>query len=213
MKLPSFAKALVLFAVTASPLLSSAAPTEWKIDTVHSSAQFAVRHMMVSTVRGEFGNVSGTATIDDADLTKSSVTAEIDAATINTREPKRDEHLRSPDFFDVAKFPKLTFKSTKVEKVGAQIKVTGDLTMHGVTKSVVLTGDAPTATVKDPYGNGKRGVSVTTKLSRKEFGLAWNKAIEAGGVAVSDEVNITIDLELNQAKAPTPAPAAAGAKK
>ena len=205
MKLLSFAKALAVFTVFASPLVSSAAGTEWKIDTSHSSAQFSVRHMMVSNVRGEFGNVTGTATIDDADLTKSAVSAEIDAATINTREPKRDEHLKSPDFFDVAKFPKISFKSTKVEKVGAQIKVTGDLTMHGVTKPVVLTGDAPSQTIKDPFGNMKRGLSVQTKLSRKEFGLAWNKAIEAGGVAVGDEVSITIDLELNQAKAAAPA--------
>ncbi len=193
--------------VAFAPLFASAAPTEWKIDSSHSSAQFSVRHMMVSNVRGEFGNLTGSAMIDDADLTKSSILAEIDAATINTREPKRDEHLRSPDFFDVAKFPKLTFKSTKVERAGAQLKVTGDLTLHGVTKPVVLTADVPVQTIKDGYGNVKRGLTATTKLSRKEFGLNWNKMIEAGGVAVGDEVTIIIDLELNQAKA-APAPAA-----
>ncbi len=213
MKKPTaLALAAIVSAAVFAPMFASAAPTDWKIDSSHSSAQFSVRHMMVSTVRGEFGSVSGTATIDDADLTKSSVSAEVDAATINTREPKRDEHLRSPDFFDVAKFPKLTFKSTKIEKAGAQLKVTGDLTLHGVTKSVVLTADVPAQTIKDPYGNVKRGISASAKLSRKEFGLNWNKMIEAGGVAVSDEVTINIDLELNQAKAAPPA-GAAGAKK
>ena len=150
MKFRSIAQALALVSVTAAPLASSAAATEWKIDGSHSSAQFSIKHLMVSNVRGEFGNLSGTLSIDDADLTKSSITAEVDASTINTREPKRDEHLKSPDFFDIAKFPKLTFKSTKVEKAGAQLKITGDMTIHGVTKPVVLSAETPTVSVKDP---------------------------------------------------------------
>jgi len=209
MKLRTIAKALTLFALSLAPTLALAAPTEWKIDSSHSSVQFSVRHMMISNVRGEFGNLSGALSVDDADLTKSSITAEVDATTINTRDGKRDEHLKSPDFFDVAKFPKLSFKSTKVEKAGAQLKVTGDMTIHGVTKPVVLTVDALANTVKDPWGNVKRGFSATAKVNRKDFGLTWNKALEAGGVAVGEEVTITIDIEANQAKPAAPAPAPA----
>lgn len=212
MKLRSIAKVLTLCALSMVPSLLLAAPTEWKIDTSHSSVGFSVRHMMISNVRGEFGNLSGSVTVDDADLTKSSIMAEVDATTINTRDGKRDEHLKSPDFFDVAKFPKLSFKSTKVEKAGAQLKVTGDMTIHGVTKPVVLMVDAPAGTVKDPWGNVKRGFSATGKLNRKDFGLTWNKALEAGGVAVGEEVTITIDIEANQAKPAAPAPAAAPKK-
>lgn len=155
---------------------------------------------MVSNVRGEFAKVSGQATIDDADLAKSHVTAEIDAATINTRDAKRDAHLRDTDFLDVAKFPKITFKSHKIEKAGNQLRVTGDLTIHGITKTVVLMSEAPSQAVKDPFGNTKRGLTATTKISRKDFGLTWNKLLETGGAVVGDEINITIDLELNQVK-------------
>ena len=202
MKLLSFAKTLALLSVTAAPLYASAAATEWSIDKSHSSATFSIRHMMVSNVRGEFGNLTGTLSIDDA--------AEVDASTINTRDGKRDEHLKSPDFFDVGKFPKLTFKSTKVEKAGTGLKITGDLTIHGMTKPVVLTAEAPTPTVKDPWGNVKRGFSATAKLSRKDFGLIWNKTLDGGGLVLSDEVTISIDIEANQAK---PAAAAVPAKK
>lgn len=205
MKLLSFAKTLALLSVTAAPLYANAAATEWSIDKSHSSATFSIRHMMVSNVRGEFGNLTGTLSIDDADITKSSVTAEVDASTINTRDGKRDEHLKSPDFFDVGKFPKLTFKSTKVEKAGTGLKITGDLTIHGMTKPVVLTAEAPTPTVKDPWGNVKRGFSATAKLSRKDFGLIWNKTLDGGGLVLSDEVTISIEIEANQAKPATPA--------
>ena len=191
MKLLSFAKTLALLSVTAAPLYANAAATEWSIDKSHSSATFSIRHMMVSNVRGEFGNLTGTLSIDDADITKSSVTAEVDASTINTR--------------DVGKFPKLTFKSTKVEKAGTGLKITGDLTIHGMTKPVVLTAEAPTPTVKDPWGNVKRGFSATAKLSRKDFGLIWNKTLDGGGLGLSDEVTISIDFEANQAKPAAPA--------
>jgi polyisoprenoid-binding protein YceI len=182
-----------LATLTALPALAA----DYDLDPSHSSAQFSVRHMMVSTVRGQFDKVTGTATLDDKDLTKSKVNVTIDAASIDTREPKRDEHLRSPDFFDIKKFPTLTFASTKVEKAaGGKYLVTGDLTMRGVTKAVTLTVDAPTAAVKGPWGKSARGIYATGKLNRKDFGLNWNKALEAGGVLVSDEVQLTIDAEL-----------------
>lgn len=185
-------------ALCASLLLgnSSARADAWEIDGTHSAAHFSVRHMMVSNVRGDFGKVVGTLNLDEKDATKSTVEATIDASTINTREPKRDAHLKSGDFFDVAKFPTITFKSKKVEAAAAgKLKVTGDLTMHGVTKSVVLDVDGP-----GPAVNNKRGATATTKLNRKDFGLGWNKVLEAGGVAVGDEVSVEIDLELNKKK-------------
>jgi polyisoprenoid-binding protein YceI len=190
-------KALFAAAALAAPSLALAA--DYDIDPAHSAASFSVRHLMVSNVRGEFGKVTGSLTLDEKDVTKSSVVATIDATTLNTREPKRDEHLKSPDFFDVAQYPTLTFKSTKVEKAGkGQLKVTGDLTMHGVTKPVVLYVEGPGAEVKDPWGNTKRGFTATTKLNRKDFGLSWNKALETGGVAVGEEVAVTLDLELTR---------------
>ncbi|HYO65636.1 MAG TPA: YceI family protein [Archangium sp.] len=203
--------------VLASPSLAFAA--EFVIDSAHSAANFSVKHMMVSNVRGSFSKVSGTANIDEKDITRSTVEAVIDATTINTNEPKRDEHLRNADFFDTAKYPTITFKSTKVEQAGQNLKVTGDLTMHGVTKPVVLDVEGFTTEAKDPWGNTKRGGVATTKVNRKDFGLGWNKALETGGVVVGEEVSITLDLELNKKQAPaatpavTPAKSAAPAKK
>ena len=184
--------------VLASPSLAFA--TEFVIDSAHSGASFSVKHMMVSNVRGAFSKVTGSANLDEKDITKSTVEAVIDATTINTNEPKRDEHLRSADFFDTAKFPTITFKSTKVEKAGQNLKVTGDLTMHGVTKPVVLDVEGFTTEAKDPWGNLKRGGTATTKINRKDFGLTWNSVLETGGVAVGEEVAITLDLELNKKK-------------
>jgi polyisoprenoid-binding protein YceI len=194
MKLTSL---LALSLVTAVPALASAATYE--VDPNNSSIEFAVKHMMVSTVRGGFGKVTGTVSLDDKDLKKASIDAVIDAASINTRVDKRDAHLRSPDFFDVARFPTITFKSTEVQKAGGdKYKVTGTLTMHGVSKPVVLDVVSATTEVKDPYGNMKRGAVITTTLNRKDFGLTWNKTLEAGGVMVSDTVNVTIDLQLTR---------------
>jgi polyisoprenoid-binding protein YceI len=171
----------------------------WEIDPVHTSAQFAVRHLMVSTVRGEFGKTTGTLTLDEQDPTKSTIEATIDATSINTRIAKRDDHLKSPDFFDVAKYPTITFKSKKIEAVGeGKFKVTGDLTMHGVTKEIVLNVEGTTKSFKDPMGKLRIGGGATTKLNRKDFGLAYNKVLESGGVLVGDEVDITIDVELTQ---------------
>ncbi len=184
--------ALAWFAL---PSLAHAA--SYEIDPVHSSAQFAVKHMMISTVRGEFTKLSGTAVIDDKDLAKANISATIEAGSISTRIDKRDEHLRSPDFLDSAKFSSITFKSTEVKKAGeGKYKVTGNLTLHGVSKSVVLDVEAPATELKDPYGNVKRGAVATTTINRKDFGLTWNKALEAGGVMVGENIQITIDLQL-----------------
>jgi polyisoprenoid-binding protein YceI len=172
----------------------------WNIDGAHSSVQFAVRHMMVSTVRGGFTKVSGTVDLDETDLSKSRIEATIDATTVDTREPKRDAHLKSPDFFDVASNPTITFKSKSVEKTGAGFKVTGDLTLRGVTKEVVLDVDPLSPQVKDPGGNARTGTTARTKINRKDFGVSWNRALDSGGVVVSDEVAITIDVELLQRK-------------
>ncbi|HEX5750509.1 MAG TPA: YceI family protein [Archangium sp.] len=202
-------KPAVAALVLAAPSLAFAA--EYEIDSAHSAANFSVKHMMVSNVRGAFAKVTGTANIDEKDITKSTVQAVIDATTINTNEPKRDEHLKSPDFFDTAKYPTITFKSTKVEKAGDNLKVSGDLTMHGVTKPVVLDVEGFTTEAKDPWGNTKRGGVATTKINRKDFGLGWNKVLDTGGVAVGEDVSITLDLELNKKQAPAAAPAAPAA--
>jgi polyisoprenoid-binding protein YceI len=174
----------------------------WKIDPAHSSAGFSVSHLVVSEVDGHFGKTEGTVVIDDKNITKSSVEATIDASTIDTREPKRDAHLKSPDFFDVAKYPTITFKSTKVQKAGKdKYKVTGDLTLHGVTKPVVLDVTAPAKTVKDPWGNTKRGAKATTVINRRDFGLTWDNKLQDGSAVVGNEVTVTLNLELNEVPA------------
>jgi polyisoprenoid-binding protein YceI len=197
-------KKLMLTAALALSSLALAAP--YDIDTAHTNAGFAVKHMMVSTVTGTLGDVTGTADIDDKDLSKSKVEVSIDVKGINTKNQKRDDHLRSPDFFDVAKFPAVTFKSTKVEKgEGSKVKVTGDLTMRGVTKSITLEGEL-TKEVASPFGPFKvRGFSGTATLNRKDFGLNWNKAIEAGGMLVGEDVKLIIDAELATKPAAAPA--------
>lgn len=202
-------KSVVAAAALVAPSLALAAA--WEIDPGHSSANFTVKHMMVTNVKGEFSNVTGTVNFDEKDPSKSSVNATIDASTINTSEPKRDGHLKSPDFFDVAKYPTITFKSKKVEKAGeGKYKVTGDLTMRGVTKETVLDVDAAFKEFKNPFsGAAVSGLSATTKLNRKDFGLNWNKALEAGGMLVGEEVNVAIELELvkkDAAPAAQPAP-------
>jgi len=184
--------AVVLLAV---PALARA--STWQIDPAHTSVQFAVRHLMVSTVRGELGKAAGSVTLDESDLTKSSVEATVDVTAINTREPRRDEHLKSPDFLDAAKYPTITFKSTKVEKVADDhYKVTGDLTIRGVTKSTVLDVTGSPKPINDPMGNVKLGGSATTRINRQDFGVSWSKSLDGGGVVVGDDVDITIDIEL-----------------
>jgi polyisoprenoid-binding protein YceI len=183
-------------ALVALPALALAGDT-WNIDTSHTQTGFSVKHFMLSTVRGDFDKTTGTAVIDDADVTRSSVEVTIDVATISTRDQKRDAHLKSPDFFDVAKYPTATFKSTKVEKAGEGLKVTGDLTMHGVTKPVVLDVTTLTKEMKDPYGNWRRAVSATARLNRKDFGVSYGP-----DSVVSDLVNVSIEAELVKAAPP-----------
>jgi polyisoprenoid-binding protein YceI len=185
-------KSLITLSLLALPGLFA---DEYKIDGSHSKAGFAVKHLMVSTVRGDFSKVSGTIVYDEKNPAATKVNASIDVTAVNTNEPKRDDHLKSPDFFDVAKFPTITFVSKSAKKTADGIAVTGDLTIHGVTKEVVLNVDGPTAEVKDPWGNMRRGATATTKINRKDFGLTWNKALETGGVMVSEEVSITVDVE------------------
>jgi len=168
----------------------------YTIDPAHSSADFKVRHLMVSNVRGEFSGISGTVTFDPENPAASKVEAKIPVATIQTRDPQRDAHLKSADFFDVEKFPEITFVSTKVVKKGdEEYKVTGDLTIHGVTREVTLDVEGPTSEVKDPWGNIKIGAAAQTKIKRKDFGLEWNAALETGGVLVGEDVAIHLDLE------------------
>lgn len=179
----------------AAPGLLHAAP--WEFDPDHTGVHFKVRHLVISSVRGEFEKVSGKIVYDEANVTKSTADITIDAASINTRVAKRDEDLRSPNFLDVAKYPRITFKSKRVEKTGdGTLKMTGDLTIHGVTKEVVLNVEGPTPAIKDPWGNFRVGGQATTKISRKDFGMVWNATLEAGGLAVGDEVEITIDVEI-----------------
>ena len=176
------------------------ATTTWNIDPAHSVAEFKVKHMMISNVKGQFTGVSGTLTLDPSDVTRSIVDATIDAASINTREPQRDAHLKSADFFDVEKFPTLSFKSAKVEKrAEGELGVTGELTIHGVTRTVVFDVEGPTAPGKDPWGNTRIGLSATTKINRKDYGLTWNAALETGGILVGDDVTITLDVQFVKA--------------
>ncbi len=186
---------------TALVVLLFAAPAlavELQVDPQHSTATFAITHMMVSTVRGNFGKVTGTINHDPKDPTKSVANIQIDPASLDTRVEKRNAHLKSADFFDVQKCPEMTFKSTKIEKAGdKKYKVTGDLTMHCTTKPVTLDVEGLNGPVKGPMGANLYAATATGKLNRKDFGLNWNKAIEAGGVVVGDEVQLTVDLELN----------------
>jgi polyisoprenoid-binding protein YceI len=174
--------------------------TTWDIDPIHSTAEFKVKHMMISNVKGQFTGVSGTLHLDESDLANSRVEAVIDAATINTREAQRDAHLKSADFFDVEKFATLSFRSTRVSRLAdGELSVAGDLTIHGVSRRVVFAVEGPTPAAKDPWGNTRLGLSATTKINRKDFGLTWNTALETGGILVGDEVTITLDVEFMKA--------------
>lgn len=172
----------------------------WNIDPVHSVAEFKVKHMMISNVKGQFTSLSGSLIRDEADITKSSVGVTIQGASINTREPDRDTHLKSADFFDVEKFPTLTFQSTKITPTGdGELAVDGDLTIHGVTRNVRFAVEGPTPPGKDPWGNTRIGASATTKINRKDFGLVWNAALETGGILVGEDVTLTLDVQFVKA--------------
>ncbi len=173
----------------------------YEIDSAHSNLQFSVRHLMVSNVRGSFTGVKGTVAHDHKNPSAGSIQATIDASTIHTGEEKRDEHLKSPDFLDVAKYPAITFQSTKVEKTGSdRFKVTGNLTIHGVTKEVTLDVEEVTEETKDPWGNMRIGASAKGKIKRSDFGLTWNAALETGGVMVGDDVKLDFELEFVKAQ-------------
>jgi polyisoprenoid-binding protein YceI len=187
-------KKLLAVLLASAPALALAASGSWAIDSSHSTAGFSVQHLVISQVRGAFTKFSGTVQLDDAEPTRSTVTATIDVNSVDTRVPDRDAHLKSPDFFDAAKYPTMTFRSTSVAEAGkGRLAVTGELTLHGVTRPVTLDVVA-SPEVKGMYGETRRGFSATTRISRKDFGLTWNKLVEAGP-AVGDEVTIALDLE------------------
>jgi len=172
-------------------------PTTYKIDPAHSTAQFVVRHMMITNVRGAFSNISGNVIWDATNPSQSKVDATIDASTIQTNEPNRDTHLKGTDFLEVEKYPTITFKSTGMKSTGTnEVDLAGDLTIHGVTRPVVLKVDGPSAEGKDPWGNTRIGASATTKIKRSDFGLTWNSALETGGFLVGDELKIELELSL-----------------
>jgi polyisoprenoid-binding protein YceI len=172
----------------------------WTIDQVHSVAEFKVKHMMISNVKGQFPGVKGVLDLDERDLTNSHIEASIDATSINTRDGQRDAHLKSADFFDVERFPTLSFRSTSISRAGdGELAVAGDLTIHGVTRNVVFNVEGPSEPAKDPWGNTRVGLSATTRISRKDFDLTWNTALETGGILVGDEVTITLDVQFVKA--------------
>lgn len=180
--------------------MTDTATTTWKIDPAHSSADFKVKHMMISHVKGSFAGVTGTLTEHATDSSLSSVDASIDLTTLNTGDAQRDGHLKSADFFDVEKYPAMTFKSTTVTKKGdGEYSVTGDLSIHGVTKAVTFAVEGPSAPGKDPWGNTRIGISATTKINRKDFGLSWNSALETGGVLVGEDVAISLEVQFIKA--------------
>jgi polyisoprenoid-binding protein YceI len=173
---------------------------KWDFDASHSSINFAARHMVVSKVHGRFSKWSGDLQLDFGDLTKSQISVEVDATSIDTHDEKRDEHLKSGDFLDVQKFPKLTFKSTRIEKSGDnEYKVHGNLTIHGVTEEVVLATEFG-GRAKDPWGGERTGFTAATVLQRKEYGLGWNVALEAGGWLVGEKVEVNLEIEASKAK-------------
>jgi polyisoprenoid-binding protein YceI len=185
---------IALVVVIAAPLAASA--DTWQIDPVHTTVGFSVRHMTISTVRGQFNKVAGTITANDNDPATAVIEATIDTASIDTHSPDRDSDLKSANFLDVTKYPTMTFKSKKIEAAGSgKYNVVGDLTLHGVTREVTLAVVVPGAPIKDPWGNTRAGASATTTISRKDFGLTFNKMIEAGGAVVGDAVAVEIDVE------------------
>ena len=191
----------ILFAAVLAVLASASNfaqnPNTWRIDTNHSSAQFGVRHMGISKVQGQFTKVAGSVEFDEKDISKSSVNATIDVASVDTRVESRDNDLRSANFFDVAKYPTMTFQSKKVIQTGSGIlQVVGDLTLHGVTREVTLNVDGPSSAIKDPGGNLRRGFEATTKIVRQDFGLTYDKALGTGELVVGNDISITLDIEI-----------------
>lgn len=179
---------------------TAAKSTTWTIDPSHSSATFSVRHLMITNVRGEFGKIAGTVIYDPTELEAASATASIDVASISTRDAQRDTHLRSADFFDAENYPALTFTSKVLRKGDKGLELVGDLTIRGTTREVVLLVDGPTGEQLDPWGNVRIGASASTKIKRSDFGMTWNTLLEAGGIAVGDEISINLDVSLIRGK-------------
>jgi polyisoprenoid-binding protein YceI len=176
------------------------AVSTWNLDAAHSVAEFKVKHMMISNVKGQFTKLTGTLKFDEQDIINSTVEASIEAGSIHTSDAQRDAHLKSADFFDVEKFPALTFKSTSItRKSDDELAVAGDLTIHGITRKVVFTVEGPTPPAKDPWGNTRLGLSATARINRKDYGLTWNAALETGGILVGDEITITLDVQFVKA--------------
>src|SRR5271163_4209373 len=181
---------------TTMSTVATPAITTWNIDSTHSVVEFKVKHMMISNIKGQFTGVTGTLSLHEADLTLSSVEAAIEIASIHTRDEGRDAHLKGTDFFDAEQFPTMQLKSTHIAlKSDGELVVTGDLTIKGVTRSVLFAVEEPSAAAQDPWGNTRIGVAATTKINRKDFGLTWNAALEAGGLMVGEDISITLDLE------------------
>ncbi len=196
-------KLFLCLSIAATASATSVFAAQWNVDPAHSNATFAIKHMMVSTVRGSFSGLKGTVDYDPNNLDGAKVNLTIDATTVDTREERRDQDLKSPNFFDVAKYPAITFASKRVVPESAgKFKLIGDMTMHGVTKEVTFDVEGPATPIKDAKGNLHTGATATTTLNRKDFGLVWNKTLDGGGVMVGDEVAITVEVEL--AQRPTP---------
>jgi polyisoprenoid-binding protein YceI len=190
-------KTAIFTAVLAvATVAASAQVSKWQIDPAHSEADFTIKHMGISNVHGRFGNVSGVLTLDEKDITKSTVNATIDISTVDTGVAQRDTHLKSPDFFDVAKYAQMTFASKSLSNANGQLQLTGDLTIHGVTKTVTLALDGPSKEQVDPYGKTRRGFSATTTIHRQDFGLTWNGNLKSGDTVLGDDVKVELDIEL-----------------
>jgi|SRR5215813_6973413 len=195
-----FRSSLIFFLWYAASNPAFSQTATWNIDPNHSTAQFTVRHMGISNVRGDFTKVSGTVELNDKDITQSKIAATIDVASVDTRVPNRDHDLRSENFFDVAKYPTMEFKSKRIVENGGKLQMIGDLTLHGTTREVTLDLDSPTAEQTDPSGNQRRGFSASTIINRKDFGVVWNHTLKSGEAVVSDKVKIQIDVELVKKK-------------
>jgi polyisoprenoid-binding protein YceI len=190
---------MIALLVLAVPVFTHA--VTWEMDPAHSSFQFKVRHLTVSNVKGDFTKSRGVVMIDDQDITQLKVEVAVEATSVNTGHAQRDEHLRGLDFFDVTKYPTITFVSKKVMKAdGDRFRVMGDLTLHGVTREITVDVEGLTPEVKDPRGNFRRGATATTKINRRDFGLTWNRVLDSGGLVVGDEVNIYLEVELIRKK-------------
>ena len=190
----------IVSAIALLASLSLAQTSTWNIDPAHSTAQFTVRHLGISNVTGNFTKVTGNVVLNEKDITQSQVSASIDVSSVDTRVEARNKDLKSPNFFDVEKYPTIEFKSKRIVSSGEKLQVIGDLTIHGTTREVTLDVDGPTAELADPWGNSRRGISATTTINRKDFNLTYNSLLKTGEAVVGDNVKIQIDAEMVKKK-------------